>query len=272
MRNTDCVYGMPISFTPICKDKCWTGYTWSIDDDGELVRLIARVALGQSRYVERILAQTDCADLAPVASAFEGARKLLSVPPGKDPYQRDGWMFQVMSWIAAHRQDDGALIRSPHMNHAHKGFDGINVQVDRSTDKVLSVVICEEKATEHPRNMISGSVWPEFETLETGKRDNELVAEVTAILDRAAHIDPDQAVAQMLWKEARAYRVSITVGDTHADEAGREKLFEGYEDKVHGEINRRRAETLHVQDLRVWMDDIAEQALGVLEELEAACV
>ncbi len=263
---------MPISFTPIGQDGCWMGCAWSIDDEDELARLIARVALGQSRYVERILQQTDCADLAPVASAFEGARNLLSVPPGKDPYQRDGWMFQVMSWVAAHRQDDGALIRSPHMNHAHKGFDGIHVQVDHNTDKVLSVIICEEKATEHPRNMISSDVWPEFETLETGKRDNELVAEVTAMLDRAAQIDPDQAAAQIFWKEARAYRISITVGDAHADEAGRERLFEGYDEKVDGSVDRRRSETLHLQDLRAWMNDIAQRALGDLEEMEAACV
>lgn len=263
---------MPISFTPIGQNGFWTGCAWSIDDDKELARLVACVALGQSRYVERILKQTDCADLAPVASAFEGARKLLSVPPGKDPYQRDGWMFQVMSWIAAHLQHDGALIRPPHMNHAHKGFDGIHVQVDHNSNNVLSVVICEEKATEHPRRMMSHNVWPEFETLETGKRDNELVAEVTTMLDGAPHIEPDQAVAQILWKEARAFRVSITVGDAYANEAGRELLFRGYDDKVHGDVNRRRAETLHLLNLRLWMTGIAEQALAYLEEMEAAYV
>lgn len=47
------------------------------------------------------------------------------------PWHRDGWMFQVISWIAAHLQNPEDLIAPPHMIHAHKGFDGIHVRVDR---------------------------------------------------------------------------------------------------------------------------------------------
>jgi len=50
---------MPISFTQISENGCWYGSTWSVDDEDALANMIARVALGQSRTVERILQDTD---------------------------------------------------------------------------------------------------------------------------------------------------------------------------------------------------------------------
>src|SRR5260221_4424986 len=116
---------MPITFTPIGNKQVWTGYDWSINDEGQLAELVARVALGQYRYVLHVLAETDCLPFAPAGTALEGARKLLTATNNKEPWHRDGWLFQVMSWIAAHLQRDADLIAPPHMIHAHKGFDGL---------------------------------------------------------------------------------------------------------------------------------------------------
>jgi hypothetical protein len=41
---------------------------------------------------------------------------------------------------------------------------------------------------------------------------------------------------------------------------------------VGGDVERRRAETLYVKDLRAWVDGVVEKALAVLDELEAAHV
>ncbi len=186
----------------------------AVDDEDALANLIARVAIGQARVVERILRATDARPLGYPKGGFEGARDLLSVEAGKDPYHRDGWVFQVIAWIAAHRQNEEALIRAPQMIKADKGLDGMVIEFD--DDNIAWVVICEEKATENPRQKVQSAVWPEFKMFETGARDNELVASVTALLERSNDPDPDRTVANILWQEKRAYRVAVTVGETHS--------------------------------------------------------
>ncbi|MEM8773170.1 MAG: hypothetical protein AAGD92_16115 [Pseudomonadota bacterium] len=257
---------MPISFTPISEEGCWSGSTWAVDDDHALADMIARVALGQSRSVERILQATDALPPDYPTGGFLGAKALLSVEEGADPYHRDGWVFQVISWIAAHRQNADALIRAPQMIKADKGLDGLIIEFD--DDDVAHVVICEEKATEHARQKVKGAVWPEFANFETGARDNELVASVTSLLERSGDSEPDKTVADILWRDTRAYRVAVTVGEGHSNSAGRKRLFKGYEKIVSGHVDRRRAETLFLDDIRAWIAEIATRAHAVVDEAE----
>ena len=263
---------MTISFSPIENGNRWAGYDWSIDNDEELAELVAYVALGQYRHVLRVLAETDCIAAAPTRSVLEGARQLLTVPSGADPFHRDGWLFQVIAWIAARIQNETSLIAPPHMQHAEKGFDGLHVHIDEETGTVQTAVICEDKATTNPRQTIRDQVWKEFETLETGERDNLLAAKVSTLLESRPDLDPDQAIRQVFWSQARAYRVAITVDDTHGDANGRRRLFKGYHKTVSGDVSRRRAETLHLDDLRSWMDRIASMALQAAERTAVADV
>ena len=263
---------MPISFTPISDGTLWAGYDWSIDDDDRLAEFVAHVALGQYRHVQSILAEANCGKAAPAKTAFKGARQLLAVPTGAGPFHRDGWLFQIMAWVAAHLQGQASLIAPPHMQHAEKGFDGLHICIDEKTKTVRSVIICEEKATNHPRDKIRREVWKEFSDLETGARDHLLTAEVSTLLSTRPDLHTDQAVQQILWKQARAFRVAITVGDRYSSKAGHKRLFKGYRKTVSGSVSRRRAETLYLVDLRYWMEDIAEKALCVVEEMEATDV
>jgi len=105
--------------------------------------LIARGALGQSRAVERILSATNGLPADYPTGGFAGAMAPLTVEEGADPYHRDGWVFQVISWIAAHREDDDALIRAPQMSKADKGLDGLMIQFEDGD--VARVVICERQ-------------------------------------------------------------------------------------------------------------------------------
>lgn len=262
---------MPINFTKIDNADVWFGYDWDIEDTDLLARHLAKVALGQYRHVAKVLAATQAADVVPFASAFEGARSLL-ISKQKDPWHRDGWVFQVISWIAAHLSSEGELITPPHMQHADKGFDGLHLHIDAETGKVCKAVLCEDKATTNSRNKVQSQVWPEFESFEAGTRDHELVARVTSLLETRPEVDPDEAIAGVLWDDARSYRVAVTIGDEHNSEDGLNKLFKGYDDNVEGDVERRRAETLYVKDLRLWMTCIVDKALAVLEELEAAHV
>lgn len=263
---------MVISFRPIKNGEQWAGFDWSIENEDELAEFVASVALGQYRHVEHVLAETDFAEVVPAPTALEGARQLLSVPKCAEPYNRDGWLFQVIGWIAAHIQNEASLIAPPHMQHAEKGFDGLHVHIDHESQTVRNVVICEEKATIRPRSTIRDQVWKEFLTLETGTRDNLLTAQVSTLLATRPELDPDQAVQKIFWSQARAYRVSITVDDSHNDANGRKLLFKGYSEIVSGNVSRRCAETLYVGDLRSWMERLAKKALSAAERMADADV
>lgn len=254
---------MPISFTPIsCEDK-WSGSSWTIVDEDKLSSLIARIALGQSRSVEKILKETGSNFPIAIGSAITGARSLLTRRSAEDPYHRDGWLFQIISWIAARQQNTEALIRAPHMNHAHKGLDGLIVEIREN--RVNYVVICEEKATENPRKKITEQVWPEFKQFENGERDHELVELVTSLVDRHNPENCDDIIEKVLWDQQRAFRVSVTGDPQHQTETAKKSLFKGYETTISGDPEKRRAEILIIDNLRDWMEDISQLALLKLE-------
>jgi len=260
---------MPIELTPFTHSPLCIGSSWAIQDDAVLADQIARVALGQSRQVAKILAGAGVKLLPVTQGATKAAIKLLTVPKGKPPWHRDGWMFQVMSWIAANRSQPMALISAPHMIHAHKGFDGIQLEIDATTGVVTAVVIFEDKATENPRSTITADVWPEIRKMEAGDRENALAQEVAGLLMAQHTIDVDSAIETTIWKQVRRYRISITVGDDHADATGRKKLFNGYDGVAPGGIERRCGETLYVEDLRPWMQKLSENAIIAVKELAA---
>lgn len=258
-----------ISLTPFEHGDLCRGNTWAVEDENLLASQIARVALGQSRHVQKILAGANLTPVSSTARTAEGAISLLTVT-GADPWHRDGWMFQAMSWIAANQANPNAITRAPHMIHAHKGFDGIQIEVNKSTGSVDAVVIFEDKATDKPRDTIREDVWPEFSGFEGGSRENVLTAEVTALLQTQPDVDPDSAIDKLIWGNTRRFRVSITVGDTHANDAGRERLFKGYESTVPGPVHKRGGETFYVKNLRGWMANIAEMTIAIIQEGQEA--
>ena len=69
---------MPIEFTDIASDPAWSGSSWKVVSDDDLAQLIARVALGQSRYAERILRETGFKGPKAAKSTLQGAIKLLT--------------------------------------------------------------------------------------------------------------------------------------------------------------------------------------------------
>lgn len=263
---------MPLTFTSISNKPDWAGSSWVVADDDQLAHMIACVALGQSRYVRRVLSETGFQSPDPKETELAGAIKLLTAIDPDEPWHRDGWLFQVISWIAAHLQSPDELIAPPHMIHAHKGFDGIHVRLDPRTHQVTSVVICEEKATDNARKMVRERIWKEFEEMQRGERDNELVAEVTRLLETSKDLDVDKAIEEIVWKNHRAYRIAVTIGEEHNNANGPGKLFKGYNDVVNGDVERRRAEVLYLESLRAWMDEIATKAIVRARKLVAAHV
>jgi hypothetical protein len=263
---------MPVVLTPFTEGTLCHGCAWTIGDIPQLALHVAQVALGQSRHVAKILAGADVAPPPTSESMRAAAIDLLTVPAGADPWHRDGWMFQTISWLAANRANPAAVIRAPHMILAHKGFDGLQLEIDTSSGLVIAAVIFEDKATDNPRDTIRDEVWPDFKLLEAGERENVLSADVSALLITRPDIDADKAIENIIWRQIRRYRVSITVGATHASSAGRQRLFRGFDDIASGDVQRRRGEILHVDQLRPWMASLATAAISALNTMAVANV
>ncbi|MDR3485085.1 MAG: hypothetical protein P4M05_09240 [Bradyrhizobium sp.] len=263
---------MAIVLTDFAESSLCQGCAWTVRDEAELAERIALVALGQARHVAKILAGINAAPPVTTSSTRTAAIKLLTVPADTDPWHRDGWLFQTMSWLVASQANPSALIRAPHMILAHKGFDGLQLELDTSSGIVTAAVIFEDKATDNPRQTIKSEVWPEFQLLEAGDRENVLTADVSSLLSTRPEIDPDKAIENVIWKRVRRYRVSITVGSTHATTAGLKRLFKGYDEVAAGDVTRRRGEVILLQRLRPWMASLAAHSISFLNAMETTDV
>lgn len=251
---------MPIELTKFNYPDLCHGYKWKITDLNKLAILIAQIALGQHRHAKKIIegVSSHATYNPPLGNAID----LLTVPENSDPWHRDGWLFQAISWIVANKIYQDSLILHPHMIHADKGFDGLHITI--KDKKITDITIYEDKATENPRKTIKDLVWPEFQEFEQGSRDNVLLAEITPLLEGQRDLDVDDAIASIIWSDLRHYRVSITVGDTHNKRPYHENLFNDYENITKEHI-KRKAETIYIQDLRAFMQTLADM---VIEEIK----
>jgi hypothetical protein len=105
-------------------DNC-IGDRWTTKGETQLARLIAIIAMGQAAYAAHILEE-----LLPAAPAFTDkdlcheAKILVTVQErpktprtGYPRWQRDGFIFEAISWIAARQAyGESALLRDPHVS------------------------------------------------------------------------------------------------------------------------------------------------------------
>lgn len=250
-------------------------YTWQVADRTVLVDLLARIAAGEHFMLQRVIrglkpkATSTPAHLSAIDSAID---QLVLSPAASDPdhWHRDGWLFQLMAWIAAcGLAGKSDRIRAPHMIKAHKGFDGMILALDESAS-LRGLIISEEKATDDPRKMIRDRVWPEFEAHEKGLRLNEVIAEASYLLESVNPELAAQLAAKICWEKQRWFRVAVSTATDCADRKGLEALFKGYETTVTGVAERRRAEAFLLcptVDLRDYMDKLANEVVARLKTL-----
>ncbi|MER8794657.1 hypothetical protein NKH75_10685 [Mesorhizobium sp. M0984] len=147
----------------------------------------------------------------------------------------------------------------------------MQLEVSADGQSVSAIVIFEDKASEDPRKTIREDVWPGIAKLEAGERVAELTHEAAGLLEAQQHLYPglnvDEAIDRIFWQEARRYRVSITIGDVHKEDADRARLFLDYDSMAKGDVVRRRAETMHFEELRKWMAGFANLVVKKLNEL-----
>jgi hypothetical protein len=260
-------------------DHC-IGDRWSPQDETQLAKLIAIIAMGQSAYAAHILKE-----LLPATPAFtdddlrhEAKVRLTVQENGKKPrtgypqWQRDGFIFEAISWIAT-RQTHGelALLKDPHVSATSQGLDGLMIELADDKSKVIMTTVFEDKCTDNPRETFLQKVIPALLERHQNKRSAELVAAASVLL-RMAGINEGaaaQLAAAVMDRNQRSYRAAFALTEEHDSQAERQKLFKGY-DVLDGVPAKQRvgASLVVSGKLREWFDALALQAIAYLDELE----
>jgi len=230
-----------------------------------LAELIAEVMLGQYIHVQKILE----AKSSKVISSNRIIEVTIDRLNNMDNDHRDGWIFQIISWIALHKDHVGQkyFAQQPHDAPAQHGLDGLAIVLD-STDKIAKIIITEDKCTTNVRTTIKSKVWPEFLDFEDGRQDNKLVSRVSALISQ---LDGGRILEEnrndIFNPDLRRYRVGINRTTKYNTAKKRKKLFKGYDGCVKGTDNTRRTSATFFQvDIRTWMDDVT---IIILEKLES---
>lgn len=243
---------------------------FEIIDEELLAEYVGRIILGHFVHVKRIIqalasdppeASDDSLDSAILALKRESLSD-------KDIEKRDGWIFQIISWLALLSENKGKKFYSqqPHDAPAQHGLDGLAVILNDEL-KIESIIISEDKCTENHRVVIPKQVWPEFEEFEQGLHTNKLVSRISAMLehlDSGSILQANQNTIYLkgLWQ----YRVGINRTNTYDTNKKRRKLFKGYDECVTGEEPHRRfAVTIHKEDIRGWMEQFSKKVIRYLE-------
>lgn len=263
---------MPVvEITPVNGGNACRGWSWKITDQDKLAEMVARIAIGQYRHMEKILSGRRALSLPATDSQKRGAINMMTVGSGKQPYHRDGWIFQAISWIVAHFEVPTSVIAKPHSQPADKGPDGLQIKLTDDGRSIAEIVIFEDKATSNARDTVQNKVFPEILKIENGDRDHELTTEICGVIDSTRKSLPDanyeEQIGHILLANKHCYRISIATNSTTSAQDNHESLFETFEEIAAGDISRRRANTVYYQDLRQWMNLFSDMVIEKIKEI-----
>lgn len=261
-------------------DEHSVGERWSSANDTELAALIAIVAMGQASQASYILEE-----LIPAqpAYSFEDLRseakiRLTVEEPASKPrkgyprWQRDGFVFEVISWIAAKiSYGEGALLKDPHVSATSQGLDGLMLQINADKDGVQSTTVFEDKCTDDPRATFLGKVIPAFKDRHANIRSAEIIDAAATLLRTAGlkHRDAARLSAAVTDKAKRKYRAAFSLPSSFDTLEERQKLFADY-NRLEDIASEQRigASFITSDEMRKWIADLAEKAIQYLDSLE----
>lgn len=256
------------------------GQRWSELDRLQLARLVALVAMGQASKAALIIkalepagaefAVNELCDEAIITLSVQETASVIR--KGYPRVQRDGFIFEAISWIAAKQgMGSNAVLKPPHTSSTTQGLDGLMLEVDRVSSSLREATIFEDKCTEDPRATFLSKVLPGFKDRHTNKRSAELVATASTLL-AIAGFSPEKASAEsarVLSIDIRKYRSAFAVNDAFDSKAKRSFLFGRYEEITGIKPEQRIGACLVVQGaVRDWFDEIAAQAVDYIESLK----
>jgi len=239
-----------------------------VNDLKKLAQQVGLLLLGKHRHVITILAAKHRAIPSSTNVMIDRAQKQLTVTTEIERWKRDGWLFQMMTWISVRLEQPGInlISQAPHTNPAQHGIDGLAIELT-SANTIKALIISEDKYTENPRTTIKDKVWPEFKLFEKGEFDSQLVTQTTMLLGHLDDEEIDKIIEDDIYKTTnRIYRTGITPLAAHSSAKWRKKLFKDYDKCVTGaDQSRRQALTFSQPDIRKWMDDFSGEIFDFLE-------
>ncbi|WP_316201273.1 MULTISPECIES: hypothetical protein [unclassified Bradyrhizobium] len=260
-------------------DRDCTGLRWRATDTSALARLIAMMAMGQAGYAAHILAT-----LSPAGPKINTAQlraeakiKLTVEDPPKKPrcgyprWQRDGLIFEAISWLVARQTHPAGLLKAPHVSATTQGLDGLMIELNSGKTAIARTTIFEDKCTDDPRNMFLGKVLPEFKKRHNNERSAEIISAAVALIQAAGldEVTATEFAAAVTDPSLRYYRASFAI-DVDS-EAERKRLFADYSRITNVKAEQRIGATLVVPPkMRNWFDALANQALNYLAGLDGA--
>jgi len=280
---------MPIAFSIAEGNDTCTLSQWTVNGKEEFVNALAWLYLRKPLHAERVMSglepgsfglfgkvkdnvikllQYDLVDIsADLVSADQNV--LASALKKRDARvaHRDGLLFQHISWIAARLQFPTAEAAPPHVRKADKGFDGLLVDVDTTNLTVSHVVICEDKASISPRGLVTSKIWPDLKAIVAGERDAEVLDAITPLLRSLSDEDREIAIGRMIWDRARQFRIALTAGEDQIQNESYDHLFDGYDVHAGGDVSARLAEIMPMQDVRQYLDDLANEVVAKLKAM-----
>ena len=261
-------------------DEHCTGARWLVQDKDQLAKLIATIIMGQASYAAHIIRELipahplfSCEDLKKEASIKLTVQDKPQEPRiGYPRWQRDGLIFEVISWIAA-RQVSGAntYLKDPHISSTSQGIDGLMIILSDDGKEIISSTIFEDKCTDDPEYTFRNKVIPAFLDRHSNKRSAELIASASSLLKLSGLDDLASTIAsqKILDKKCRRYRAAFALPNDFDSDEKRKQLFQGYNDIKDINADQRIGASLVLDSkvMRDWFDDLANRTIAYIETL-----
>lgn len=259
---------MPYSYSQTDHDPLCHETEIIVNDQKKLAAQVGLLLLGKHRHVASILAAKHSSVTASTNVMIDRAQRQLNISTDNERWSRDGWLFQMMTWISMRLENPGIhlISQAPHTNPAQHGIDGLTI-VLTSSNTIKALIIGEDKYTENPRPTIRDDVWPEFALFEKGEFDSQLVTQISMLLGNLNDNEIDAMIENDIYKTSnRVYRAGITPLASHTTVQLRKRLFKDYDKCIPGSNRaRRQALTFSPPDIRKWMDDFSADIVDFLE-------
>jgi hypothetical protein len=243
-----------------------------------LARLIAIMAMGQAAYAAHVL-KTMAPTEPPINIAelrAEAKIKLTVEEPAKKPrggyprWQRDGLIFEAISWLVARQMHPRGLLKMPHVSSTTQGLDGLMIEMNAGKTGVSRTTIFEDKCVENPQHTFLYTVLPEFMRRHENKRSAELISAAVALIQTTGidEVTATEFAAAVTDQSLRSYRAAFAV-DVDTDEE-RKKIFADYNKITNLTSDRRVGATLVVPPkMRDRFDALAKEAIAYLDGMDS---
>ncbi len=240
-------------------------YEYQIIDKDLLAEYVGEMLLGHHFHISRIInSLTTTSPIQP----NESIDKIITIMNSPEIEKRDGWLFQMISWIVLAKRNAGQIFFAnyPHFAPAQHGIDGLAITLNND-GTLKNIIITEDKCTTNPRNKITQQVFPEFIAFENGEKNNALVSIISCLIGTLDSGTIFQNIQNDIFQNKfRIYRIGITREDRHNCNDGRISLFKDYNKHVPGATPERRSgATIHLNNMRNWMQDFTDKVINYLE-------